>query len=120
MPCKRCRHLKRACEFSPTAREGDAGNMLNELKDRAQCMESILRHHFPGLGLDIDSLRQTCNSLSPATTKPAHDGTAPESTELVLHPNESPGIEDENCTIEDVDGQTVRELKLLHYIVCFG
>jgi hypothetical protein len=115
MPCKRCRHLRRSCDFSPLPareerREPHPDPVVEELKDRSACMERILRYHFPDLSLDIESLRDTCNSF------PSRRDTVDQNEARVELPetipsapaSDSPGIEDENCTLDYVDGTTVR------------
>jgi hypothetical protein len=83
---------------------------LKELMDRLRCMESILKHHLPNLDLDIGSLRRTCDSLSSRTPRPDQNETTAGSFEppADVQPSDRPGIEDENCTIDNVDGTTVR------------
>ncbi|KAF2716174.1 hypothetical protein K431DRAFT_279470 [Polychaeton citri CBS 116435] len=108
-PCRRCRHLRRACEFkaSPTVadkRGSGFADSLYELRERLRCMESILKHHFPDLSLDIDSLRRSCDSLPLLLpSRPLQPDTEEQVTEAL--PN-SPGIEDEDCTVDYVDGTT--------------
>jgi len=115
MPCRRCRHLRRQCEFSVAPatvdkRAPDIATSFKETMERLQCMEYILKHHFPSLALDIDSLRRTCDTLTSSTTQQARH----EATNTLLEPlgneqpTESPGIEDENCTVEYVDNTTAR------------
>ncbi|KAF1938599.1 hypothetical protein EJ02DRAFT_410076 [Clathrospora elynae] len=113
-PCRRCRHLRRSCKFNvaPAAvdkRGPGFANSLEELMDRLRCMESILKHHFPNIALDTVSLRRTCDSLSSRTPWPGQNEMTVESLESPANaqPSESPGIEDEDCTIENVDGTTV-------------
>lgn len=72
-------------------------------------MEAILRHHLPRINLDVEALRQTCESLpswpdlgqSSVPAMPLEPAVAPPASE-------SPGIEDENCTVEYVDDTTAR------------
>ncbi|KAG9383588.1 Fungal trans multi-domain protein [Pyrenophora tritici-repentis] len=109
MPCRRCRHLRRQCQFSNAPatvekRAPDIATSFKEVMDRLQCMEYILKHHFPNLGLDIDSLRRMCDTLTLSTTQPATSTSLdPLGDE---QPTESPGIEDEDCTVEYVDNTT--------------
>lgn len=115
MPCRRCRHLNRQCEFSrqpatTDKRASDFAGSVENLMDRLRCMGFILKCHFPDLALDIESLRRTCDTLS--AQNPRHAQSEP-TTELLdpsgnAQPSESPGIEDENCTIDSVDDTTVR------------
>ncbi|KAL6168157.1 hypothetical protein ACJQWK_05814 [Exserohilum turcicum] len=111
-PCKRCRHLRRPCEFNNPStvtwrRGADSAALLKELKDRVKYMEAILRHHLPRINLDVEALRQTCESLpswpdlgqSSVPAMPLEPAVAPPASE-------SPGIEDENCTVEYVDDTT--------------
>lgn len=116
MPCRRCRHLRRPCEFSQQPapadkRAPDFAGSVKDLMDRLRCMGFILKHHFPQLALDIESLRRTCDTLS--AQNPRHDQSETTTAELLepsgnAQPSESPGIEDENCTIDSVDDTTVR------------
>ncbi|EDU48813.1 PrnA protein [Pyrenophora tritici-repentis Pt-1C-BFP] len=105
----RCRHLRRQCQFSNAPatvekRAPDIATSFKEVMDRLQCMEYILKHHFPNLGLDIDSLRRMCDTLTLSTTQPATSTSLdPLGDE---QPTESPGIEDEDCTVEYVDNTT--------------
>ncbi|EUC31165.1 hypothetical protein COCCADRAFT_101951 [Bipolaris zeicola 26-R-13] len=113
MPCKRCRHLRRTCEFNnasaPTAKRAqEPMTSSKDLKERVKYMEAILHHHLPQLPLDIDTLRRTCESLptwSPGSDRHSTSGLAVENT---AHPSaaDSPGIEDEKCTVEYVDDTT--------------
>jgi hypothetical protein len=91
-------------------------------------MERILRHYFPHLSLQIDALRETCDSLPPESDSVARDDAretiipdAPASPEIII-PNapvspettpsapasDWPSLEDENCTLDYLDGTTVR------------
>jgi hypothetical protein len=115
MPCKRCRHLRRSCDFSSVpAREERRGphpdGSVGELKDRSACMERILQHHFPDLLLDLDALRETCESLTSRGCVVDQDESCVElpETNPSAPASDSPGIEDENCTLDYVDGTTVR------------
>ena len=78
--------------------------------DRMRCMESILKHHFPNLALDIVSLRRTCDTLSSPSPPRDQNDAIPEPIELSgnAQVSDSPDIGDENCTIDRVDGTTVR------------
>ncbi|XPS78642.1 hypothetical protein M3J09_010652 [Ascochyta lentis] len=110
VPCKRCGHLRRLCQISaPIAgakRVSDSNNSMKELVNRSQYMECILKHHFPQLGLDVDSLRRTCASLPstalPSALSPGEVSTAEAKQGHVLA-SDSPSIEDESCTIDYVD-----------------
>jgi hypothetical protein len=115
MPCKRCHHLRRSCEFNvrparEERREPHLDGSVEELKDRSTYMERILRHHFPDLSLEIEALRHTCESLPSRRDFVDQDdtciglpGTVPSAPA-----SDSPDIEDENCTIDYVDDTTVR------------
>jgi hypothetical protein len=78
----------------------------------------MLKHHFPTLALDIDSVRRTCETLTSSIPEPVQY----EATVEVLRPSvnaqpsESPGIEDEDCTIDYVDGSTARMLQTLDLV----
>ena len=75
-----------------------------------RCMEFIIKHHFPNLALDIVSLQRTCDSLSSPTPPRDQNAIVPESIELSANTqvSDSPDIGDEDCTIDRVDGTTVR------------
>jgi hypothetical protein len=75
-----------------------------------RCMEFIIKHHFPNLALDIVSLQRTCDSLSSPTPPRDQNEIVPESIELLgnVPVSDSPDIGDEDCTIDRVDGTTVR------------
>ncbi|KAH6639895.1 fungal-specific transcription factor domain-containing protein [Boeremia exigua] len=111
MPCRRCHHLRRPCEFNrqpatTDKRAPDSAGSVKDLMDRLRCMGFILKHHFPDLALDIESLRRTCDTLS---TQNDRSEPAAELLDLSINaqPSESSGIEDENCTIDSVDDTTV-------------
>jgi hypothetical protein len=115
VPCKRCRHLRRPCEFNTLPatvdkRSPDVAGSPKDLVERVQCMSFILQHHLPHLALDIDSLRRTCDTLSAQNASPEQGETTADSLEPPVNaqPSESPGIEDEYCTIDSVDDTTVR------------
>ncbi|KAF2630548.1 hypothetical protein BU25DRAFT_387843 [Macroventuria anomochaeta] len=114
MPCRRCRHLRRPCEFNllPTTvdkRAPDFAGSVKELRDRLRYMGFILKHHFPNLALDTDSLRRTCDALCAPTLRPDENETTVESLEprANAQQSDSPGIDDEDCTIDYVDNTTV-------------
>lgn len=75
-----------------------------------RCMEFIVKHQFPNLAMDTVSLQRMCDSLSSPT--PPHDQNEiiPESVEPSgnVQVSDSPDIGDEDCTIDRVDGTTVR------------
>jgi hypothetical protein len=66
-------------------------------------MERILRHTFPQLELDIDSLRCKVESLTVAET-PSHGFAEGTDSDIDGDLN----IEDENCTINAVDDTIAR------------
>ncbi|USP76836.1 hypothetical protein yc1106_04110 [Curvularia clavata] len=117
-PCKRCRHLRRTCIFNnthaPTARRGpDAAASLKEVKelrDRVRYMETLLNHHFPRLPLDVETLRSTCEALPSWSHDYGQAGTSRANIEstAVQPASDSPGIEDEKCTVEYVDDTTAQ------------
>jgi hypothetical protein len=114
-PCKRCRHLRRSCDFDSVPvrqdrRELQPVGSFNELRDRSTCMERILRHHVPHLSLDIDALREYCDSLLPERDTVDQDDTRVELPEAIpgAPASDGPGLEDEDCTLDYVDGTTVR------------
>jgi hypothetical protein len=115
MPCKRCRHLRRACDFNlvpapPNTRAPEFAESQKEQTDRLRYMTFILKHHFPDLALDVDSLRRTYDALS--SLAPRSDRTeatiGSSAAPVNAQPSVSPGLEDENCTIDYVDGSTAR------------
>ena len=120
MPCKRCRHFRRPCTFNvastshekQTASDSDS---LKELMDRQRCMESIIKFHFPNLALDINSLQRTCDALLSKSPRPMLDASInPAFLDRAVYtqPPGGPGIEEEDCTIDHVDGTTVRMFSL--------
>lgn len=84
-------------------------------------MSFILKHHFPNMALDLDSLRRTCDTLSTPNPPPNRNETTselPEPSEAVYAAESarlsgSPGIENEDCTIDLVNDTTVRMLSYL-------
>lgn len=91
-------------------REPQTRRTIEDLKDRATCMARILRHHFPNLGLDIETLRYTCDAL------PTQDGDDSDKPSVELQgvgmnelASDSIGMENENCTIDCIDDTTVRK-----------
>jgi hypothetical protein len=119
MPCKRCRHLRRPCEYNLVSnamdkRASDFASSVKELRDRLRYMGFIIKHHFPNLALDIDSLRSTCDALCALSLRPDQNKTTTESLEPPANaqPSDSPGIEDEDCTIDYVNSTTVRTFSL--------
>lgn len=121
MPCRRCSHLRRPCEINarPTTSEKSSSDIVESRKDlmeRLRCITFILKYYLPHLALDIDSLRSTCDHLSapsPAREQnetPSELPGLPENVEqsAITQASGSPGIEDEDCTIDSVDDTTVR------------
>ncbi|KAL5119245.1 hypothetical protein ACEQ8H_002732 [Pleosporales sp. CAS-2024a] len=115
MPCKRCCHLQRSCDFNVPStlqeqrREIQAHRSVEELKRRTAYMESILRHHFPDLPLDTEALRHAAETLSLRKDGLYHqDETGVGASQVVpsASVSDSPNIEDENCTLDYVDGTT--------------
>jgi hypothetical protein len=84
---------------------------LKVMKDRMQLMERLLRHHLPAINLETESLRQACDALSvpsPDLTI-ARDSPGVDRAELVSSISTSDlGIEDEGCTIDNVNGAITR------------
>lgn len=82
--------------------------------DRMRYMECLVKHHVPDVGLDTDSLRRACSALLVPTpeSQGMHDSQVTESTRPKIAETaetaESPGIQDEDCTIDDVDGSIAR------------
>lgn len=81
---------------------------LKELEDRLRCMESILKYHFPDLALDIDSLRRSREALASRVPRPAQNDNTMEPSANAQPADNSPDIENEDCTIDSVDDMTVR------------
>ncbi|KAK5105866.1 hypothetical protein LTR62_001953 [Meristemomyces frigidus] len=114
MPCRRCKHLRRQCEFNvaPTAEKRSPAftDSVKEVLDRAHYTDVLLRHHLPHLDLSTESLRRACEALSmPSPDIPRSSQTV--QTTLSAGPQtnpaaESPPIEDEGCTLDNVDGIT--------------
>jgi hypothetical protein len=75
-------------------------------------MDAILRHHFPQLPLDVDTLRRTCEALPSWSYGSGQNRTSAAVVETTTVPSasDSPGIEDEKCTVEYVDDTTARTL----------
>lgn len=73
-------------------------------------METLLNHHFPRLPLDVETLRRTCEALPSGSRDYGQAGATRSQIEsTVVHPvSDSPGIEDEKCTVEYVDDTTAR------------
>lgn len=73
-------------------------------------METLLNHHFPRLPLDVEALRRTCEALPSWSHDYGQLGTSRSRVEsaAVQSASESPGIEDEKCTVEYVDDTTAR------------
>jgi hypothetical protein len=67
-------------------------------------MERILRHHVPHLSLEY------CDSLLPERDTVDQDDTRVELPEAIpsAPASDGPGLEDEDCTLDYVDGTTVR------------
>lgn len=131
-PCRRCRHLRRSCEFkAPTAagaekRRSVPAQSYQELLDRSLCMETILKHHFSNLELDLASLRRACDALPPSPPDTIHETDSSQQDvqvigEITEQSTTSPGIEDEKCTIDYIDGTVARELpaRLTIQSLCF-
>lgn len=87
--------------------------------DRMRCMEFIIKHYFPNLALDIVSLQRTCKSLSSPTPPRDQNEIIPEPIELSgnAQVSDSPDIGDEDCTIDRVDGTTVRTCFLNLFVI---
>jgi hypothetical protein len=116
MPCRRCKHLRRQCDFNVARtiekRSPPIADSVKSIVNRAQYMESLLRHHFPDLDLSTDSLRRACDALSmPSPGMLRTSGSFEAIATTGLEPNQvsdSPSIEDEGCTIDNVDGSIAR------------
>ncbi|RDW92696.1 transcription factor domain-containing protein [Aspergillus mulundensis] len=111
IPCSRCMHLHRTCEFKrllsvvdhdrapgplPTESTAPSSPDANvpELLERVMYMENILKHKFDGIDLDIDSLRRMSRALDEY-----------EQNSTLAPPDEDP-IEEEVCTIDPVEDTT--------------
>jgi hypothetical protein len=117
-PCKRCKHLRRPCDFNvtqtPEKRIPAAADTLKSMADRVQLMEQLLKHHVPTIDLDTESLRQACEALS--VPSPDLTVTENESSQMMGPPERrSPissnglGLEGEGCTIDNLNGTIARK-----------
>lgn len=115
MPCKRCKHLRRSCDFdvSPTLdkRAPVLMGSHKSLAERIRLMERLLKHHVPAIDLDIKSLRQACDALSVPSpdltdvrSSPGVGSSDPTSYGSVSHF----GIGDTVCTVDNVGGAIAR------------
>lgn len=81
------------------------------MSDRMQLMERLLKHHLPTIDLETESLRQACDALSvpspDLTDTRSSPGIGP-SEPLSSNSVASLGIEDEGCTIDNVNGAITR------------
>jgi hypothetical protein len=116
-PCKRCKHLRRPCDFNvtqtPEKRVPALADTLKSMADRVQLMERLLKHHLPAIDLDTESLRQACEALS--VPSPDLTVTENESSQMMESPEpRSPissnglGLEGEGCTIDNLNGTIAR------------
>ncbi|KAL4805159.1 fungal-specific transcription factor domain-containing protein [Aspergillus unguis] len=109
IPCSRCIHLRRQCEFrrcstqteytdppADVSHEKHPEVNIPELLERVTYMETILKHKFEGIGLDLDNLRRVARALE-------EDG---QSNPVVLAVPDDDPIEEENCTIDPVEDTT--------------
>jgi hypothetical protein len=117
-PCKRCKHLRRPCDFNvtqtPEKRVPALADTLKSMADRVQLMERLLKHHVPTIDLDTESLRQACEALS--VPSPDLTATENESSQMMESPEpRSPissnglGLEGEGCTIDNLNGTIARK-----------
>lgn len=138
MPCRRCRDLRRHCEYSsssgggaaaePPTRDGRGGGAtvptewVRTLYDRARYMEALLRHHVPALSLQTESLRRAAEALPgpapgreeqrPPEQQPRPRQTPAAGTRGEAENGASPAAEsplDEVCTIDVVDDDVARK-----------
>lgn len=126
-PCKRCRHLRRPCQFASLATPGarqrtemstdslrpdivtesrisvDAN--IQDLVERCNYLERIAKHHHPNLELDVDSLRRHAQRLA-NTTRQTTDRSrnSPSLEEGAL------ALDEEKCTVDPVDESVARKL----------
>ncbi|KAJ0426832.1 fungal-specific transcription factor domain-containing protein [Aspergillus carlsbadensis] len=111
IPCSRCIHLGRHCEFKrliPTQMEPPLleaprqpeGVNVQELLERVVYMEKILKHKVEGIDLDLDSLRRMARALDEhERSRQRRRPTTP------VAPDDDP-IEEEFCTIDPVEDTT--------------
>ena len=87
--------------------------------DRMRYMEFIVKHQFPNLAMDTVSLQRMCDSLSSPTPPRDQNEIIPESIEPSgnAQVSDSPDIGDEDCTIDRVDGTTVRTCFLNLFVI---
>jgi hypothetical protein len=110
VPCRRCRHHGRRCEFNSyyrdDTREG-AGALMTRTdapeSERVKYMERILSHFVPGITFDIPTLQKVAGSLrsdfsESGNTRNHTDG---EDEDLV--------IDDENFTIKTLPDNSTRQ-----------
>ncbi|RDW77704.1 hypothetical protein BP6252_05757 [Coleophoma cylindrospora] len=107
VPCRRCTHFRRACKFDTQPSPRDAGvasrssrgpnTYPRDLLDRSQYMERILRHKFPSISLETESLRHMAESLDGEDSATVNTG----------EDEDDFGIDDEICTIDPVEDTTI-------------
>ncbi|KAL4780068.1 fungal-specific transcription factor domain-containing protein [Aspergillus varians] len=103
IPCTRCTHLRRQCEFKrhlppPVEPISPAEVNVRELLERTMYMEKILKYKVEGISLDIDNLRRMARALDDHE----QSKNGPASSPLA---DEDP-IEEEVCTIDPVEDTT--------------
>lgn len=79
---------------------------LKEATNRMMYMERLLKHHVPDLDPSLEGLRRACDALTIPSPSSDPAGVQVPSAEPEVG---SPGIEDENCTLDNVDGAIARE-----------
>lgn len=122
MPCRRCRDLRRHCEYSTTAAPDRASaaqaDWLRTLVERSKYMEAILQHHLPSLSLQTESLKRASENLPSVLASPEEPGKPPEHTprrnpDAAENDDAAPAAEsplDEVCTIDVINDDVARKL----------
>jgi hypothetical protein len=94
------------------------------MTDRMQLMERLLKHHLPAIDLETESLRQACDALSVPSPDLTDARSSPgvDRSELVSSiPANDLGIEEEGCTIDNLNGAITRRsesIRLSNRSVC--
>jgi hypothetical protein len=111
VPCRRCRHHSRRCEFNSyyrdDARESDRSAVLtrNDVSEpeRVKYMERILSHYVPGITFDIPTLQKVAESLrSDYEQSPTHNSHADGDEEDLV-------IDEEDFTIKTLPDNSTRQ-----------
>lgn len=115
VPCRRCTHFRRPCEFSALGSAGhEAGGSqgsqlsntyIKELLERARYMETILKATIRDIALDTVSLRGRAEDI--LTESPV----AGESSRRASDDDNDAALEEEVCTINPVEDTTTRRCR---------